>query len=64
MLTINKSKLLAAERLEMTFKMFDSDGSGTISIEELRTLFGNNQSITDELFNQMIKEVDENNSNG
>lgn len=36
---INKTKLLSTQNLEKAFKMFDTDNSGTISIEELKEVF-------------------------
>jgi len=38
--TINKEKLLSKEKLELAFKMFDKDGSGSVSIVELKENFG------------------------
>jgi calcium-dependent protein kinase len=40
MATINREKLLSKEKLEIAFKMFDKDGSGNISIVELKENFG------------------------
>lgn len=44
--------------------MFDKDGSGYISIEEIKELFGygtkSNQQVSDDVWKDMIKEVDEN----
>lgn len=38
------------ERLEMAFRMFDRDGSGTISTEEIKQLFGANTKIAESVF--------------
>ena len=40
MATINREKLLSKEKLEIAFKMFDKDGSGTVSVLELKENFG------------------------
>jgi calcium-dependent protein kinase len=40
MATINRESLLSKQRLEMAFKMFDKDGSGSISIDEIKEIFG------------------------
>jgi Ca2+-binding EF-hand superfamily protein len=34
--TINKEKLLAVEQLEYAFSLFDKDGSGSISADEIK----------------------------
>jgi calcium-dependent protein kinase len=34
--TINKHKLLSKEKLQAAFALFDKDGSGTISAEEVK----------------------------
>lgn len=48
--TINREKLMEKERLEMAFRMFDRDGSGTISTEEIKQLFGANTKIAESVF--------------
>jgi calcium-dependent protein kinase len=55
----NRQNILNKEKLEATFKMFDKDGSGTISSEEIRGFLGNN--FTDQKsLDAIIKEVDAN----
>ena len=47
--------------MRSAFKVFDADGSGTISAEEIRRImssFGEN--LSDEELNSMIREVDKN----
>jgi calcium-dependent protein kinase len=59
MAATNRQNILNKEKLEATFKMFDKDGSGSISAEEIRSFLGN--SFTDQKsLNAIIKEVDEN----
>ena len=38
--------------------MFDKDGSGTISIDELKIIFGNSKNISDRVWKDLVKEVD------
>jgi calcium-dependent protein kinase len=55
----NRQTILNKEKLEATFRMFDKDGSGTISSEEIRSFLGNN--FTDQkALDAIIKEVDAN----
>lgn len=55
----NRQKLLNKEKLEQTFKMFDKDGNGSISANEIRSVLGS--ALTDnKLIEQMISEVDDN----
>ena len=56
--TFNKLKLVEDKRLEQAFKMFDKDGSGTISIDELKIIFGNSKNISDRVWKDLVKEVD------
>ncbi|KAM3146719.1 Protein kinase domain containing protein [Paramecium bursaria] len=58
--TFNKLKLVEDKRLEQAFKMFDKDGSGTISIDELKIIFGNSKNISDRVWKDLVKEVDQN----
>ena len=56
--TINKQKLLNKEKLEATFKMFDKDGSGTITADEIKSVLG--KTVDKNILEEMIKEVDTN----
>jgi calcium-dependent protein kinase len=59
MAATNRQNILNKEKLEATFKMFDKDGSGSISSEEIRSFLGN--SFTDQKsLDAIIKEVDVN----
>jgi len=40
--------------------MFDKDGGGSISIEEIKQVLSYGQKLDDEVVNQIIKQVDEN----
>ena len=51
------------ERLQAAFKLFDKDGSGSISSEEVKELLSQGQNIDDRVWEEVIKEVD-NDGNG
>jgi len=53
----NRQKVLNKEKLEATFKIFDKDGNGSISLDEIRSIVGNN--FTDQkALEAVVKEVD------
>lgn len=55
----NRQCVLNKEKLEQTFKMFDKDGNGSISLDEIRSILGN--SFTDQkALEAIIKECDTN----
>jgi calcium-dependent protein kinase len=60
--TINKHKLLTKEKLQAAFALFDKDGSGTISADEVKDfLFQSanpNDIPGDEEWDRVIKQVD------
>jgi len=62
MATINRKKMLSKERLEAIFKMIDKDGNGFLDADELKEIFnpGNQREIDDNVWVELIKEVDDN----
>lgn len=59
MAATNRSKVLNKDKLEATFKVFDKDGSGSISLDEIRSILGNN--FTDQkALEAIVKECDTN----
>ena len=67
---INKCRLLSHQNLEIAFKMFDLDGNGFISREELKDVFQGVEALTsstleleDGLWTRIIQEVDTNRDN-
>ena len=58
MATMNEKDLITNEKLKAAFRLFDKDGSGTISPDEIRKVLGINSS--DKHLNKLIAEIDEN----
>lgn len=58
MATMNEKDLISNDKLKSAFKLFDKDGSGAISPEEIRTILGINS--TDTHLSKLIAEIDEN----
>lgn len=58
----SQQSLTSQEKLHAAFRMFDKDGSGIISAEEIREVlcFGGSNSLTTEAVDAIIKQVDEN----
>jgi len=58
--TMEKSVYLKEEKLWACFKMFDKDGSGKISAEELKEALGTDETYKHDMtyWEQMIKEAD------
>ena len=58
----SQSNLTSQEKLHAAFRMFDKDGSGIISADEIREVlcFGGSNSLTAEAVDAIIKQVDEN----
>ena len=52
--------MLSEEKLKVAFSYYDRDGSGEISIDEIRDVLGVGRSISEEVWQQLVKEVDEN----
>lgn len=57
--TVNHKKLLSNERLSQVFKMFDKDGNGSISRQEIKEFFSM-QDSSEDFVHDLVKEVDEN----
>mmetsp|Transcript_4797 Transcript_4797/g.8947 ORF Transcript_4797/g.8947 Transcript_4797/m.8947 type:complete len:483 (-) Transcript_4797:657-2105(-) len=60
--TVDHSKMLSAANLESAFSMFDTDGSGCITKEELSRLLGAN--YDDDEWNRILEEVDSDRNGG
>lgn len=58
--TCNKKTILSEETLSKTFGMFDEDKSGYITAEEVKGILGCGKNISEEVWNVIVKEVDQN----
>ena len=56
----NKESLLDEKQLKISFSFFDKDGSGTVTVEELKEALGIGKNIDEKVWEDVIKEVDEN----
>lgn len=59
MATVNHKKLLSEDRLSQVFKIFDRDGNGSISRQEIKDFFSMRDQ-SEEFVRDLIREVDEN----
>jgi calcium-dependent protein kinase len=57
--TINKEKLLSPEKLKTAFSLFDKDGGGSISADEVKDILCQGQNIDDAIWDEVIRQVDE-----
>ena len=58
--TLGEDVLLSNDKLIMTFKMFDKDGGGTISVDELKEVLAFGEDVTEETMEEILKLVDDN----
>ena len=54
------SNFESKSNLEAAFMMFDKDGSGFISVDEIKAVLGPNQILDSSVWNEVIQEVDQN----
>ena len=58
MATMNERDLISQQKLKAAFRLFDKDGSGSISQDEIKRALGiENQ---DDTLRQLLEEIDEN----
>ena len=60
MATMNQKNMVNQDKLQAAFRMFDKDGSGTITPDEIREVLGFDSTISSKALDDIIKEVDEN----
>jgi calcium-dependent protein kinase len=57
---MNYEKVVSKSNLEIAFNAFDTDGSGSISAQELKEVLSGGQSLQDDVWRELIGEVDSN----
>lgn len=60
MASVDKKKLLSKENLEIAFNLFDKDKGGSISADEVKQMFGIGKHIDENVWDDIVKEVDAN----
>ena len=58
--TMNEKNLLSNNKLQTAFKMFDKDGGGSISIDEIKQVLSFGKSLDEKVVEEIIKQVDDN----
>jgi len=53
--SMNEKTLLSNEKLQAAFKMFDKDGSGKISSDEIKEVLGFGGSISEDVMKEIVK---------
>jgi calcium-dependent protein kinase len=53
--TMNEKQLLSSNKLQTAFKMFDKDGGGSISTEEIKQVLSFGQTLDESVVNALIK---------
>jgi len=57
---MDRDKMMSDESLRKAFEVYDTDKSGAIDAKELRTILGGETGFEDNVWNEIIKEVDKN----
>lgn len=58
MTACDRTKLMSNDKLEAAFKLFDKDGSSTVSLEEIRGLLDCLKILDEDMVKRAMKEVD------
>ncbi len=56
----NKKRLLSKENLKKAFQLFDKDGSGYVSPEEVKAILGMGKKFSEKVWEQIVEQVDKN----
>ena len=58
--TMNEKVLLSKQNMEAAFRMFDKDGSGSITVAELKEMLGDETLASNAVWEQLIQQADQN----
>lgn len=58
--TVSREQMLQDDKLEAAFKVYDKDGSGSISTEEIKDIIGVGKKIPTSVWEEVVMEVDAN----
>ena len=58
--TMNEKNMLSNNKLQTAFKMFDKDGGGSISTDEIKQVLSFGQNLDEKVIAEVIKQVDAN----
>lgn len=56
--TINKNQLLSDDKMRQAFDLFDKDGGGSISSDEVKDVLGVGKKFDEKVWEEIISEVD------
>ena len=56
--TVNRKNLLKEDKLKVAYQMWDKDGCGKLCINEIKTVLGVGQTISEEFWSEILAEVD------
>jgi calcium-dependent protein kinase len=57
---INKTSLLTDDKLKITFELFDKDGSGGITPDEMKLILGLTSKYSDKVWNEILGSIERN----
>jgi calcium-dependent protein kinase len=58
---IKKATLLTDDKLRIAFQLFDKDGSGSITPNELKAILGLSSNYSDKVWNEILSQIEHNN---